>query len=197
MAKSVIDVAKEYYQLDLTIDDVRAVWGMPYLDLLAKLFQYKEPAEKIAAKYESQVGNYPIDFFPEVESTLKQLKETYKLGVLTSSAKNVIAPDFDKIDINIEDFTIFQGAEDSEYHKPDPRVFDNTEQILSGYGIELAESVYVGDALRDMEAATDAGMKYIAVLTGAVSETEFEKYRVPIAKQFSDIPSIISGLSSI
>lgn len=62
-----------------------------------------------------------------------------------------------------------------DYHKPDPRAFD---QALKFFKVKPKESVYIGDSLGDGHAAKNAGLHFIAVLESGIRKR----------KDFKDIP---------
>ena len=64
----------------------------------------------------------------------------------------------------------FYHRDNSKYHKPDPRVFD---EILDKLESRPEESVYVGDAISDAAAAKGAGMHFIAVLESGLRDRKY------------------------
>ena len=67
-----------------------------------------------------------------------------------------------------------QTADDTTYHKPDPRVFEPATAWLAGKNIQPNEVLYVGDGLHDMKAALGAGFSFLGVQTGLVSAADFK-----------------------
>ena len=78
-----------------------------------------------------------------------------------------------------------------DYHKPDPRAFD---QALKFFKVKPEEVVYVGDSVGDGVAAKKAGMHFIAVMESGIRTKEDFK-DVPVnyfAPKFTDILNYIS-----
>lgn len=59
--------------------------------------------------------------------------------------------------------------DNSDFLKPDPRVFD---KILSEFSIKPEEAIYIGDAITDAIAAKEAGLHFIAVLESGLRTKE-------------------------
>lgn len=76
-------------------------------------------------------------------------------------------------------------GDDTEYHKPDPRVFDSIFTELANMNIYENHSIYVGDSLSDYESAKNRGVEFYAVTTGFTSSEQFlmaglnEEYVLP------------------
>lgn len=107
---------------------------------------------------------------------LNHLKSAGKLvGVITATSRFSFEHDLalHKVPLTLLDYT--QTADDTEHHKPDPRVFIPTLKWLKDQDIEPAEVVYVGDGLHDMKAALGVGFDFLGVETGLVSADEFRR----------------------
>ena len=55
------------------------------------------------------------------------------------------------------------AQKDSEFRKPDPRVFEPLCKKTETIDVAKNEIVYVGDDIRDFEAAKGAGIHFIAI----------------------------------
>lgn len=76
---------------------------------------------------------------------------------------------------------IFYHRENLNFHKPDPKVFN---QALKYFNVSPSESVYVGDSISDAEAAKGAGLHLIALLeSGLRNKEDFKNFEVDL---FSD-----------
>jgi HAD superfamily hydrolase (TIGR01662 family) len=63
----------------------------------------------------------------------------------------------------------FFHRDNSDFTKPDPRVFN---QVLKQFNVNPEECVYVGDSLGDGIAANGAGVKFIALLESGLRQRE-------------------------
>ena len=77
------------------------------------------------------------------------------------------------------------GGEDVTQPKPDPQGLD---LIISRFGAEKKDVLYVGDNYIDAKTASNAGVDFAAVTTGSTGKAEFEKYpHVYIGNSLTDI----------
>lgn len=192
-AKALVASAKKFYDLDITVDDVRRLWGKPYLTLLSELHRQAEPPEQIHEKYMSIRTDFPVVYNKGLPDLFDQLHEQgYELGVLTSSGRAFVDSDMELLKFPRNKFSKVQTAEDTNVHKPDPEVFAPMLESLREKSIEKREVLYVGDSLSDHAAASGAGLNFIAVTTGLTSPAEFTKLE---AKQIEDLSQLLEHLN--
>lgn len=67
-------------------------------------------------------------------------------------------------------------ADDTPYHKPDPRVFEPALAWLKTQEVIPEEVTYIGDGLHDRSAALGAGFSFLGVETGLVSAEQFAEH---------------------
>lgn len=65
------------------------------------------------------------------------------------------------------------GGEDVRKPKPDP---EGLHKAIKSLGIRKEDCLYTGDSLVDAKTAKNAGVGFVAVLTGTTKRTEFEEY---------------------
>ena len=173
-------IAERHYAFRLTDEAIRTHWGVPYRELFDNLFGSVEAdVARVIRLYEAANDEFPIEPYPETLSVLRRLAERVAIGIVTSAGRAIVARQLARIGVSIEQLTVFQTAEDTPTHKPDPRVFDPALQTLAESGITRASVLYVGDSLRDFAAARDAGIDFRGVLRGTTSALEFEAARAP------------------
>ncbi|WP_414479912.1 HAD family hydrolase, partial [Pseudomonas aeruginosa] len=71
-----------------------------------------------------------------------------------------------------------QTADDTPFHKPDPRVFEPALTWLETQDVRPEEVYYIGDGLHDMKAALGAGFNFLGVETGLVTAEQFAEHNV-------------------
>lgn len=177
-------VAKTYYDLDLTDEDIIKHWGKPLRELVCILYG-TDNAEEALANNTLHHENYQKILFKETISTLKHLHSMgFVLGIITATSRFSFEHDlaFHGIPKEIIDYT--QTEDDTPFHKPDKRVFAPAIAWLEDRSIKPNQVLYVGDGLHDMVAATGAGFSFLGVETGLVTAEEFRSAKV------SSIPSI-------
>jgi phosphoglycolate phosphatase len=72
-------------------------------------------------------------------------------------------------------FAVVLGGEDVPAFKPDP---SGLQLALGKLGVSASDAIYVGDTTIDAQAAANAGLRFIAVLTGPTTAEEFAPYAV-------------------
>jgi len=110
-------------------------------------------------------------------------KSDFQLAVATSSMKARAEEILDLIDVRNKLDSIVT-AEDVERHKPDPQLFLTAAEKLS---VNPENCVVFEDALNGIEAAKNAGMKVVGVLTPYADREEFERKADLVIKDFSEI----------
>jgi len=92
------------------------------------------------------------------EKVLENLSNKYILGIVTSRIRNSVyeVPDLNRLK---HYFKTSVAYEDTEKHKPNPEPLLLAMEQLE---VKPEETVYIGDALTDVEAAKAAGVKIIS-----------------------------------
>jgi phosphoglycolate phosphatase len=82
-----------------------------------------------------------------------------------SELKHMLEPDH----LLAKRVTAFYYKDNTKFHKPDPRVFD---ELFEAHGLQPTECVYIGDSPSDAAAAKQAGLHFIASLESGIREKE-------------------------
>ena len=180
-------VAKTYYNKELHEDEIRLHWGKPFSLLLKELYQTDKIEEATTYNIATR-ERFPKLLFPEMTNVIEELKRRGKvLGIVTATSTCSLDYDFASLNIKKSYFDYVQTQEDSQFHKPDPRVFEPTKAWLSEQGYTNSDVLYIGDALTDMKAAQEAGFNFIGTSTGLVSAKNFESLGVRALHSLSDL----------
>lgn len=147
-------------------------YGLPWSDLITGLWPSVQFEDFKQVHVQEKNEDYDAVF--GVNETLNFLNsKKLFLGLLTTRDKfsfNLVAQ-YAKINLNY--FSAVLTRTNTNFHKPDPRVFDSALNLLSNHGIGKQETVYVGDSIYDFLAAHRAGLNFIGVLTGPTSKEVF------------------------
>jgi HAD superfamily hydrolase (TIGR01509 family) len=105
--------------------------------------------------------------FPGMEGLLHSLRgQGYKLGLITTNTKE-----------NVQNFFTTHGFPQFDFYYSRSAIFGKA-RILKGlckkYGIRPSEAIYVGDEVRDIEAAHAVGMPMVAVTWGYNNKVALE-----------------------
>lgn len=122
----------------------------------------------------SHSKDFPKQLFDGVHEVIAAVRNAgLPIGIVTGSPSNDLVHDFENTGFTKDSFDYFQASEDSEFHKPDPRVFDPLKKWLGARAILPADVLYIGDSLPDHKAASGAGFAFLGVETGVVGAETF------------------------
>ncbi len=167
-------VAKTFYNIDISDEDIAQHWGKPLSELIRILYKESDTIENMKSAIFSVKNNFLKKVFPDTHRVVTTILDNgMEVGILSASSKDHIIDDFTRLEFPVERFIVIQGEEDTLFHKPDPAVFAQLLEMLSEKGIEKKDILYVGDSLDDFHAATGAGINFIGVHTGLYSKDDF------------------------
>ena len=121
------------------------------------LYGHNDPAEAMRRNLSCE-DEFPKTLLEDTIPTLRRLRAAGKVvGIITATSRYSFEHDLDLhgFPCDIVDYT--QTEDDTEFHKPDPRVFVPAAAWLAGRHIVPREVLYVADGLHDMKAALGAG----------------------------------------
>ena len=108
-----------------------------------------------------------IDFFPDLENTLRSLAKDYRLGILSSNSQE-----------NIEKFLRLKHIDFFDFIYTGPNLFGKDKifkKILKKEKLAKNEILYFGDEVRDIEACQNLGIQIAAVTWGFDHQEILEK----------------------
>lgn len=167
-------IAKKYYNKLLTDEEIKKHWGKPLQELVCLLYGTDDTQtaldHNVAHHTEFEKG-----MFEATVPTLRKLKAKGKLiGIITATSRFSLEHDLKHHKVPLELIDFIQSSDETNYHKPDPKVFNPVIKWLNEKGIKNDEVLYIGDGLHDMKAALGAGFNFLGVQTGLISAEEFE-----------------------
>lgn len=133
-----------------------------------------------------------VDVFPGMADTVRQLNaDGHKLYILSSNSVRNIRPFLKRHDLYTEFTKIIGGA----------GIFGKRrllKRTVKNYRFDRAETYYVGDEVRDIDAAHHAGIKAIVVTVGYNNEQALREHQPDfIAKQPADIRQIVTNTDKL
>lgn len=87
----------------------------------------------------------------------------------------------------------FYYRDNMQYHKPDPRAFD---ELLKDSSLRPENCVYVGDSISDSVAAKQAGLHFIASLESGLRQRE-DFNGQPVDAFIQRFPEIVDAVSAL
>src|SRR3989344_3585369 len=128
-----------------------------------------------------------IRFFKGIPSTVKMLSRQFRLGILTSNSDEIVKKVLVKEGVTSFSF-IFSNSSVFGKHR-------SLKKLLKTYRLQPAETIYVGDEVRDIEACRKAKVPIIAVTWGFNSRKILERAKPDfIADKPEEIIKIAKGL---
>lgn len=177
-------VARTFYGKELTDDEITEHWGKPLRELVCLLYG-TDDVEQAMTHNTATHEDFPKELFTATIPTLRHVKAAGKLiGIITATSRFSFEHDLTLHQVPKELLDYTQTADDTPYHKPDPRVFEPALEWLAEQQIRPDEVVYIGDGLHDMRAAVGAGFSFLGVETGLVTAEQFR------AEKATSIPTI-------
>jgi len=163
--------------------------GKPWDEMLTSIWPdiNLNKFKKVYYEYANKLPRLPIS---GISKTLKYLKNKgYKLFILSSKSKNRIISILKQVKIPLDYFTYIFGYEDIKFHKPSGEAFD---VLLDKFKYSKKDVVYVGDSMVDLEAAKNANISFIGVLTGQCDRLNFLNNNIKtIINSVGELPRIL------
>ena len=164
-------IAKQLNLKTIKPEEIETLRNMTQKEMIKyfKIPIYKIPI--LVAKYHKEF-NKIIDTllpFKDMKQVIKQLSEKYNLGILSSNSQE-----------NIEKFLYANNI--SQFFKfihSQPQIFSKSfsiKKIMRFYKLKNNNIIYIGDEVRDIEAAKQAKIPIISVSWGANSKQLLQKY---------------------
>ena len=150
-------------------EEFLTVWALPWAQLLKALWP-NISEEVFNERFEEQSAQ-AVSGARRV--LLKLKKDGHFLAVISNRERLSLKERMEHVGMPFGLFDYVQAVDDFEFAKPDPRVFNRALLLLSNRGIPRSKVIFIGDALADFQAAKEAHIEFVAVLTGGVTKGQF------------------------
>ena len=130
------------------------------------------------------------ELFIETYSVIRLLhRKGIKLGIVSTKFRYRIINILEREDL-LDCFEVIIGGEDVKEHKPDPR---GLLEAIKKLNLSVSQIIYVGDSLTDAETAFNAGVSFVAVLTGVTFQDKYKTYPdTKFLNNLSEIPELLN-----
>lgn len=175
---------------------LRLHWGKKFPELVKDICHHVgvdgEYIEEFLRLEKQIVSVYELN--QELFFTLAELRRQGMLiAMLTSRDIDSLYLSSKKLGFSLQDFDFVQTPEDTEYHKPDGRVFDPLLKWAETKSCTPENIIYFGDTINyDLAAAKDRDkpLRFVGVVSGICTPSDF------LRNQVADIVYGIQGLAA-
>ena len=165
---ALIEYCATVHGVTVSIDEIQALWGIPFGEKMRILTK----GETVDTKRYLEISEkHPLTPFPESNAVLDALGRRLKIGIVTSLSRPVLLHSLRALGWSESNFSVLVAEGEAPANKPDPRVFEPALASLGG--MQRHEILYVGDALSDAQAATNAGLRFIGVARDPARQAAF------------------------
>jgi phosphoglycolate phosphatase len=185
--KALQHAARKFYDFELTKEKIMKVWGIGFYEFMENLYPVSDSVDKVIKNYKTILHKFPNKPYPGTLSVIQKLLNQYKVGVVSSFEEELLNKELGELGFPVDDFSFIQSEKQSKYHKPDPRVFDPTKDILLEIDVNPKETLYIGDSLKDAEAALGAGFKFIGIANRTTKASRFKEQGVNFIKDIVEL----------
>jgi HAD superfamily hydrolase (TIGR01509 family) len=181
-------IAEKYLGRTYTSAEIIAMFGPPEEIAVERLVGKEKFDEAIADFYLYYEEHYPrlADKYQGVDAVLEYLKECgVPLAVFTGKGARTTRITLDKLGIGGY-FDLVVTGSDVVAHKPSA---EGIRKVLKAFGVRKEEALMVGDAVADVKAAREAGIRVAAVLWDSYGKDKILEmnvdYRFHSVEEFS------------
>ncbi|QEY25134.1 HAD-IIIA family hydrolase [Neisseria zalophi] len=178
-------------------ETIRALIGFNLAVMVRRLAPETEPGlqERIAQTYTRHYlnpNNHNMKLFDSAIPCLQTLQaQGYWLAVATGKGR--VGLDKAIKQTQTADFWLATVCADESLSKPAP---DMVWKLCDELGVDTAQAVVVGDTVHDLQMAANAGVRAIAVSTGAHSVEQLQQEScLTVLDDLSELPSFVAGLA--
>jgi len=179
----------------------RSTWGKPLFEAITDRSPGIDVGEFKAAYHpviEGYVTTGKLDTIPDENYIAMDRLITLgkKIMLLTSRThgelKHLLEPDH----LLASRVEAFYYKDNMQFHKPDPRAFD---ELLQASSLAPGQCVYIGDSPSDAQAANQAGLHFVASLeSGIRQKQDFDRFTVDaFVGKFPDIVGVVTALDHL
>lgn len=159
--------------------------GRPLGEMYARLLDADDAeTDRFVAAYRARAAKHMTDetvLFPHTRAVIERLTDSgTRLGIVTTKIRVRVEEVLERHDL-CGCFEVVVGGDDVAAHKPNPAGIHRALAVLGGRGrFAGARDVYVGDSVTDAEAASAAGIDFVAVTAGETPAAAFTRFE-PLA----------------
>lgn len=185
----IISIAEELTGLKIAPEDIQKYRNMTAKQVLkeAQIPLYKVPSLLVKGKSIMASRVDGVNIFPDLQEVIEKLAEDYVLYVVSSNGIGIITAFLKRHKIN-KYFTRVYG---------NVGLFSKAQairKVTKREGFNVGDAIYIGDEVRDIEAAKKVGMPIISVTWGYNGSEILKRYKPDyLADKPKDILKVIAN----
>jgi phosphoglycolate phosphatase len=156
--KSCNAVLRHYGKMEMTFDEFKRDFFLPYMEFYKQRFGLVDDVEKIRAVYFEEYNKHKSKILPGAVETLKKLRDKGVILAVFSAQRQ------QELSREAEEFGIAKYFDVLEGSIVDKREW--LESFVKRLGLHKNEVIFAGDMIHDIEAGKKAGVKTAGVLGG-------------------------------
>lgn len=185
-------LGERYYGVKVSDSDIRKNWGLAHHILFSRVLGIEGKALDTAIdQYKELEDEFPNACYEDAKESISKISNICSVAILSSCNSDLIKTQlsYSKIDLSL--FSSIFGAKDTEYHKPSCKVFN---EILSKYNhIPKVEIIYIGDGVKDMKAALEAGIRFVGLNRDKDETEEMRANSSQVVNSLAEVVKIIES----
>ncbi|MUO81942.1 HAD hydrolase-like protein [Agrobacterium vitis] len=159
---AIVELGRRMFSRDIARQEIEKHWGIAHTALFETVFSISgSQLDAALSQYAAMDSEFPLIPHRDAKSALEWLQTKYKLIIVSSCERQLIERQLAACELSTLKPARIYGCFDTKFHKPSGRVFD--EMLVEFPDLDKANTVYIGDGIKDMQAARDAGLAFIGV----------------------------------
>lgn len=166
-ANEIQTIGESLTGIRLDIQTLLSEWGIIFEQFLEHFYPGVTLERYLKERSRLGFDRYLPPRIPGARRTIEILSTAYPLSIITNRERGTLDQILSGLEIDRSKFKFIQSCSETEFHKPDRRVFDRFMETVDARA-SLGEIMYVGDLLVDHAAANARGFQFAGVLSGNV-----------------------------
>ncbi|TGL44898.1 HAD family hydrolase [Leptospira perdikensis] len=190
--QTIYKLSDELFKTRITEKEIDEAWGLPAEEFLLKLFgRFSSDLHylwEVYLEFSKKDLNIP---HPQAFDFINKYQNSFKFGIVTSSSGKVVLRELDELQINKSLFFQIQTSDQTNVHKPNPKVFEPIFGLLKNEKITKDEIIYIGDSPVDYESANKFGFHFLGIAHDNRHVDYFQSGEIPFVKSFLELESYL------
>jgi HAD superfamily hydrolase (TIGR01549 family) len=177
----------EKFNIKVTEEEYQKTYSPDWYQVYRAVGLPKESWELADSYWLKAAEELDPKLFPGAYEVLSELKERFKLGLVTSGSRVRVSRDLRRTGI-FKFFQVVIAGDDVQEPKPSPQ---GLQLALNSLRVKNEHAIYVGDTVEDSMMAKSANVRFIGVASAFASLPPDREY--PLINSIEEILQILEG----